>query len=235
MASVPLVPICLQMKCKQSNLYNIVNGNNLINAEFELFSVQYYDNNNNPGAFYYSAYNVQVGDWVGGLGGFAWKIIGNIQVLSETSFTANIEDDNSYNITIDGATTGGLPISDSVTGYLLFRLNSDGLPCLTPLSGNEQSSNFLNMPADILSRFNYTNSSRQYIEIYKPGHTFNIGDPVRLSSDSSGNPVYQKATGANVKLTIGIVSRVAYPNVDHFTFKCFGTYYNNVGALFFFY
>jgi len=166
--------------------------------------------------------------WISGYkSGFAWEITEIDQnTISQFSADITIEDIDNYNAISGGG--NGNPY-DSGT-YIIFQVNSSGLPCLQGLYPNLYTDPVLQqLPTDIMGRFVNTSPNTQYIDEYQPGHTLQVGDPIWLNSVTG---LYTKSTNANAQYTIGIVSNIGVPDLNSFTFKVFGTYYEDVSKFF---
>ena len=240
-------PVCLQLNCTASASQATLNSNATYQVTVELpagsSGQSYYDETVSPPQYLnYDCTNIKSGQWLAGAApGYAWRIL---QVVADPDNSSSrvillVEDVNNFNAQIDSESNGfsGAPQSsaDPTTAvpYLLFELNSDGVPIFTPTAGLLGSGFMYQIIPDIVSRFASQSLNKQYINVYQAGHTFAVGDPICVvSADSSGNAVYTKAVNLNSKYTLGIVSSVGNPDANAFAFKSIGTYYSDISRFF---
>ena len=231
------VPVCLQCVCVSNSSIGSPNGSNQFICEFNIANAdtgnptyQFY----NSGTALYDMTTIIPGMWISGtLGGFAWKIIsvtgGNNSGVDPTLYvTLVIEDEENYNFNVDnGGGSGGQPLIGEP--HIIFQLNSDGLPVISPIYGQYTDQKLIQLSGDVLSRFNDRNPTRQYVDVFQPSHTFIGGEPIWI------DPVddyYKSANNTNAKYIIGVVSSVNIPNSDWFSYKAFGTYYYDIQKFF---
>ena len=214
-------PILLQVQTTQNvnALGTNQQGYNLFTAEITLITEQYY----NVGNSAYNLTNIVPGMWIAGTyGGFAWKIV------SFDGLTLTICDEENYNYFNDpaGIAGGGGIIPN--TNHIIFKIGCDGLPVFSPLYNNITDSSLILLFPDIISRFANHNYNRQYISVYQASPTFVVGDPIWINSSG----VYEKANNSNSSKVLGVVTSVDIPEVGCFTYKVFGTYYNDIQGSF---
>lgn len=220
-------PICLQFSCSSASSYGVNNGNTTFQATFDIKSYQTYYDPINFNTLTYTAEDIKVGGWIGAnIGGFAWKII-EIKSVTPDSITVILEDEDNYNQFIDSQGYSGQPQTGGYS-YVYFQLNSDGQPIFTPTMGVFSGSDS-QLVGDLIGRFSDRNPNRQYVDVYQPANTFTVGDPIWLNP-STGN--YEISTNSNAKYTIGVVSTVGVPSSDWFSYKAFGTYYQDTSRFF---
>lgn len=227
-AGAQFAPICLQLLIDQTNppapvIPNPTGAGKCWTTTFILQATQRY----NGGASTYNTYSIVAGHWIAAtVAGYAWRVRSVVSVPNSTNITLVIEDVDNYNSYISNLNVGGGP-STSSPNCILFSLNSWGQPVVSPLFGRFQSTTTLNLPVEILSRFNALDPERQYIDAYQSGHSFVIGDPICAQGGT-----FSKANNSNVKYVFGVVSGINNPAAGWFTFKSLGSYYSDVNAFF---
>lgn len=107
----------------------------------------------------------------------------------------------------------------------IFRLADDGLPILSPMS---QAFGLLGQnlawQMDQISRFRYRNYLRSNYPVYQDGHTFNVGDLIRMTEFG-----YVKATADDAAGSlVGSVSDVGTPGPSWFTYRPVGRVVENI-------
>ena len=156
-SSIGKYPICLQIAMLNISPVGLNTNNNMVfNCDVSLPVVFYYGNN-----LSYSLYDIIPGMWVaGGIGGYAWRVSSVIGIGSDINgnsiATLLLEDlDNSNYIISDSNSYS--PPSDPAGSqiYLLFQLNSNGVPILQGLYGNYLNGTLLMYLPEIISRFSY--------------------------------------------------------------------------------
>lgn len=201
---------------------------------YEFISAFVYNPGTNQDEQYYNAYNVVYGDWIANQAtGYAWKVV-NIPSVSDAPnsayntsggvFYAVVQDVNGFNAGLDstGSFNGGPAFVDSQA--LLFTLDDDGFPILTPADTFNLSPNF---STAVFSRFRALNTYNKYVSIYQTGagSTFSIGDPIYIDpNDGLFKQSQLLGDVSGVYQTIGIVTSVNIPTSDYFTFNPFGDY-----------
>lgn len=168
----------------------------------------------------YTGDDIKVGDWVAsGPSGAAVQII-SIEHQSIDSATVVVEDIERYNTFNDPYQSGSGAI-ETGTGYV-FELNDKGEPILQGISEGSMPSTY---QSDIVSRFSYRNINSTYIRVNQPGHSFSIGDIIRVTTLGT----FEKAVADfNVNAAIGVINSVGVPGSNWFTFKPFGKVMKNV-------
>jgi hypothetical protein len=248
-----VTPICLQVSIVNydytQNTVNPVNGNTQLTFGISLLIAQGYGYRQ-----IYDLTSILPGMWIGGSkSGLAWRITGvDPGGAQATDSNGNlylqyiniyVEDVSNYNTILWGqgyATTIPADTSQSIV-FLVFELNSSGLPAFNGLYSQYQDpanlAQIQQLPIDLLSRFNVTSPNTQYINVI-PSYsvTLAVGDPIWWNPTiNNGAGGYDRPTGANTVYTLGIVSNITTNNTTgflNFTFKVFGTYYNNVPNFF---
>jgi len=181
-----------------------------------------------PRPYSYNGLDVTVGDWL-----FFANLNIAVEIISITAqddynLTLIVEDVQLYNIINDPAQTGhgiGGISGDGNYDCIIAQLNSEGLPVFAQLPDYSVPVNFI---ADVTNRFQFRNYIQDFIYATQPGHSFNIGDIIWLSSD--GN--YHASTAdASAKNTIGSVTSINQPNVGDFTYRPAGRYVTNIPTL----
>jgi hypothetical protein len=122
--------------------------------------------------FYFTAQDIEVGDFVAGAQD--GKVVEIISILSKTdsTLTAIVEDRLRYNTFRDPT---GFGLFNTPGPVIFFQINELGLPMLDPLPG-QASVNFF---SDVQSRFQYMNPLTNY-ELEQPNHGFVQGDPISI-------------------------------------------------------
>jgi hypothetical protein len=185
--------------------------------------LQTHSNPNTSTPYYYTAYDIKVGDWISSaVDGSAYEIIEIISILDQTSVTLVIEDIDMFNTYNDQTQSGSG--SPTTTEGVIFSLDNDGNPILMGLEPGILSETFA---TDLISRFNYRNIQQKFIRVNQPGHTFVIGDIIQPNVSVAGT--YMLSTGTQSQdLSVGIVSDVGTPNADWFNFEASGEVVYNV-------
>ena len=190
----------------------------------------------------YDLSNIRPGMWItGSQSGFAWKIVSMSTTpgvappydgTDEDGFntiTLIVEDLDNYNYLV-GASASYSPNADTngSYNYLIFETNSNNVPVFQGLYNKYYDSSLLALLPDIVGRFANTSPNTQYVDVYQAsGSSLLIGDLLWLN-DVTGN--YEKALATNVTKAIGVVSGIQ--DANSFSFKVFGTYYNDIGSFF---
>ena len=188
-------------------------------------TLQTHSNPNTTTPYYYTANDINIGDWISSsLDGSAHEIISITSVPDITDVSLVVEDIELFN-TYNDITQSGNGGPSNGTGAI-FSLDNDGEPILMGLELNVLSDTFA---TDLISRFNYRNIQQKFIRVYQPGHTFLIGDVIQPSTISG---TYMLATDtSSVDLAVGTVSDVGTPSPDWFNFEAFGEVLYNVSPL----
>jgi len=174
----------------------------------------------------YTTLDIAVGDWIGinvfpnYYGG--WYRIDSLGTVSGNSLVNCILND------VDGVFTSlnfNQTISDGEC--VIFQISEDGFPILIPFDAN--SGYGLDFVMTTFSRFAFRNPTSQYVDIYQPGHTLTVGDPVYIKYPGTSNAFFSKSmtAGPDVYDTIGIVTSINIPNSNWFSFRPFGHFFNN--------
>jgi len=230
MSSTPMtVPVCLQITAANGGSATSPNSKNNMQFSFDIFLM--YTPQYGVNGTVYDLSVVTPGMWIGGgVAGYAWKIvsIGGIGTNGDGSTTITVEDVDNYNYLISGSNSYTSPPGN----YIIFELNSNGVPVLQGLYNSYVDTSLAPLLPDIISRFANTSPNTQYIDIYQPNHTLLLGDPIWYNSSNITGQPYEKAMNSNAKYTIGVVSNTGVPDLNSFTFKVFGTYYSDVSSFF---
>lgn len=174
--------------------------------------------------FTYTGLDVQVGDWFSTqIGGLAVQIIqiisaddGNLVVIAEDVDRIN---------TLTDPTQNGTGISQAGPG-LIFQLDEDGNPLLSPMPPNYLPETF---QTDLIGRFQYRNSFKNFIDINQPGHGLSEGDMIYLDSDGNYKQIVANETNRDKLLSIvGQVSSISVPGVDWFSYRVRGEFKNSI-------
>jgi hypothetical protein len=160
---------------------------------------------------YYTGDDIEVGDWIAtGQYGVAVQIV-SIVSKSFSSAEVVVEDIDRFNTFADPYQngTGGVQTGN---GYL-FQVSADGDPVLLGIQDGTMPSAY---QTDLIGRFSYRNFFNKYIRVNQPGHSFEIGDIVRVTI--SGN-FELAAADLRANSAIGIVNSVGIPSDSWFTFR----------------
>ena len=173
-----------------------------------------------PTPFYYTGLDIAVGDWIStSLDGFALQIVSVIS-QDDTNLVVIAEDIDRFN-TFSDPYQGGSGGLTTGPGYL-FTVNAEGEPILVGLIPGLLSANF---QTDLITRFEYRNTFTRYVRVDQPGHTFVVGDLIRIDLTGGFEKV---AVDTRVTEAIGIVNSINIPTPDWFTFRPMGTVLNDV-------
>lgn len=142
--------------------------------------------------FYFTAQDIEVGDFVAGAQD--GKVVEIISILSKTdsTITAVVEDRLRYNTFRDPT---GFGLFGTPGPVIFFQINELGLPILDPLPG-QASVNFF---SDVQSRFQYMNPLTNYT-LEKDNHGFITGQPISIA-----NGQFEITNADNAKKYIGTV------------------------------
>ena len=181
--------ICLQLEITSptdiiSSNGVTADGNEFYIISFKVQQPQTLQSTDDGNVREYDSKDVRKGDWIAGyLGGMSWMVTEVIypenrpELNNPEVLTVKIEDINNYCKKIAPRGIGGEPGS-TTTQYLLFRLNSDGLPDIFPLYTFYYSQASIGLVSDITAQFANRNLSHQYVNVYQPNNSFNMGDTI---------------------------------------------------------
>ena len=142
--------------------------------------------------FYFTAQDIEVGDFVAGAQD--GKVVEIMSILSKTdnTLTAVVEDRLRYNTFRDPT---GFGLFGCPGPVIFFQINELGLPMLDPLPG-QASVNFF---SDVQSRFQYMNPLTNY-ELEQTNHGFVQGEPISIDGG-----MFVVTNAYNAKKFIGTV------------------------------
>ena len=173
-----------------------------------------------PTPYFYTGTDIVVGDWLAtSLNGAAVQVV---EIISQDQSDAVlvVEDIDRFNTYSDPYQSG---FGGVVTGPgFLFTVNSEGEPILMGVEPGVLPPSF---QTDIMTRFEYRNTFTRYVRVNQPGHTFELGDLIRIQSTGTFEEV---AADSRVTEAIGIVNSISIPTPDWFTFRPMGMVINDV-------
>jgi hypothetical protein len=167
--------------------------------------------------YYYSGFDVQVGDWIADVAtGQALKIIEIVEQANEYLILVG-EDVDRFNTFTDPTQQGSGGIATG-SGFI-FQLGDDGLPILSPMTVTESAlRNNLAWQLDMISRFRFRNYLRSHYPVHQSEHGFAVGDLLVLGSEG-----YEHAAADDyVESIVGTVSAVGIPGADWFNYRPVG-------------
>lgn len=177
-----------------------------------------------PTPYFYNGMDVRVGDWVADL--ITGSAVNIVSIVSQTLSTvvAICEDLDRYNTYTDPSGSGN-GIGTLGLGFV-FELADDGLPILSPMTAlNTTLNTNLAWQLDLISRFRHRNMVGSYYRVQQNGHTFSVGDIIRLRTDGTYARVVPSET---VDTAVGSVSSIGVPGVNWFTYRPVGRIVKNV-------
>ena len=169
--------------------------------------------------FAYTGLDIKVGDWLVDSTGISVAIV---EIISNSEGEAEliVEDVERFNTFSDSTMSGNGSVSYG-SGFVI-EVSEDGNPILYGIDTNIMSPTFI---SSITSRFNYRNIFRNYVRVNQSGHSFNVGDVVRIRLDGT----YELAQAdVNVNAAIGVVNSIGIPSETWFTYRPFCKMVDNV-------
>lgn len=182
-------------------------------------SSQYHSDISTLSPFSYTGLDIKAGDWIVDVNGIS-VCINEIISATESNVEAIVEDIERFNTFSDASVSGNGCITSGIC--YAFEVSEDGNPILYGVDTNVMTPSFV---TSVISRFNYRNIFKNYIRVNQEGHSFNVGDVIRIRLDGT----YELAQAdINVNAAIGVVNSVGIPSDSWFTYRPFCKMVDNV-------
>jgi hypothetical protein len=176
--------------------------------------------------YQYDCSNIEVGDWIcSNDNGLALRIVSIVGTPDTYTATIIAEDVDRFN-TISDPTQSGFGGGPTAASGIIFQVTDDGDPILAGITPSQLDTTFA---TDLISRFAYRNSLKNYIPKYQASFYPSIGDFIFLDIDGKYKNISSaNATQTNLQKIIGVVKDINIPDIGWFTFEPRGKYKPNI-------